>query len=237
MTGKRHRAIRPKQIGVKLTLPFVGEISGTWEPDDAESQAAWELYIELITRVSVVELRPGTGLVREALSSLYTLFETTRTILRKYGPALAPRARQDEITFGHLAIGVLHGALRPLLTKWHPELQDWEAARDPETGRTTHEQAWEHFAELHAELAATRATLAELAKLLADVAGVAYLVPELPPLDQPKKPRGGGEHLRRPVRTSPVRPRTVRARPVRARPDSARPGGVRSRTRSAAARA
>ena len=191
MAGRRRHKIAPKEIGVKLTLPFVGEISGTWAPDDVESKAAWELYVELITRVTIVDLRPGTGLVREALTSLYSLFETTRNILRKYGPALAPRARQHEITFGHLALGVLNGALRPLLTKWHPELQDWEAKRDPQVGRAAHEQAWTHFADLHAELAATRRTLADLARLLADVAEVADLLPE-PPAEDPKKAAGGG---------------------------------------------
>ena len=71
-------AFLPKQIAVRLKLPFLGEISGTWEPGLAERDAAWELYIELITRVSVVDLGPDEGLVREALSSLYTLFGTTR---------------------------------------------------------------------------------------------------------------------------------------------------------------
>lgn len=43
----------PKSVGVKLNLRVV-EISGTWEPNDAERRAAWELYVELVTRVSVV---------------------------------------------------------------------------------------------------------------------------------------------------------------------------------------
>ena len=54
-----------RQVQVKLTIPFLGEVSGTWEPDEAERRAAWELYVELATRVAVVPLGPGEGLLRE----------------------------------------------------------------------------------------------------------------------------------------------------------------------------
>ncbi|MFJ9897895.1 hypothetical protein ACIQPR_31645 [Streptomyces sp. NPDC091280] len=47
-------------------------IARTWEPADAERSAAWESYLELITRVSVEELAPDEGFLREALSSLCT---------------------------------------------------------------------------------------------------------------------------------------------------------------------
>ncbi|SRR5260370_26209430 len=69
-----------KGVTVSLKLPFLGTINGIWEPDEVEQQAAWEMYVELITRVSLVELQPGEGLLHEALSSLYTLFDTTRKI-------------------------------------------------------------------------------------------------------------------------------------------------------------
>lgn len=47
--------------------PLPREISGTWEPDEAERRAAWELCVELITRVAVVKLGTAEGLLREAL--------------------------------------------------------------------------------------------------------------------------------------------------------------------------
>jgi hypothetical protein len=37
--------VRPKQVQVKLAIPFLGEISGTWESDEPERRAAWELYV------------------------------------------------------------------------------------------------------------------------------------------------------------------------------------------------
>jgi len=55
---------------VKLQLPYIGGVEGTWEPDESERQAAWEMYVELITRISIEELQVNEGLLRETLSSL-----------------------------------------------------------------------------------------------------------------------------------------------------------------------
>jgi hypothetical protein len=63
-----------KSVEVNLSLPFgVGGLKGIWEPDQSEQTAAWEMYVELITRVAVVEIGPTVGLLREALDSLYSL--------------------------------------------------------------------------------------------------------------------------------------------------------------------
>ncbi len=81
---------RRSSFKVSLNLPFgLGGVEQTWEPDDDERRAAWELYVELSTRITTVPLQAGTGLQREALTSLYTLFGTTREILRRYGPGVA----------------------------------------------------------------------------------------------------------------------------------------------------
>jgi hypothetical protein len=109
-------------VEVKLGIPVVGQVSGTWVPDEAERWAAWELYVELVTRITVVDLPPDQGLLREALSSLHSLFPTTRDILRRYGPAVAPQGKEGGITFGYLAVAILNGVLRALLSTWHPAL-------------------------------------------------------------------------------------------------------------------
>lgn len=181
---------RPKQVAVKVRLPFLGEIAGTWEPIQAERRAAWELYIELITRVTIVELRPGEGSVREALTSMYSVFGSTREILRKYGPEVAPRGAADAVTFGGLSVGVLNGALRPLLAKWHPALLAWEAQRPETVDPIRHERNWDQLPDLSRELATTRLALTDVAKVLADVAGAAYLLPPVP--DPTPNSRGGG---------------------------------------------
>lgn len=82
--------LKPSPVVLKkltLSLPFgIGGVE--MEPDSTERDAAWELYVELVTRVAVQSLNPQEGLVREAMNSLYSLFGSTRQILRKAGPGV-----------------------------------------------------------------------------------------------------------------------------------------------------
>ena len=62
-----------KQVRVELGWgPTM--LSGRWEPDQVERDAAWELYVELVTRIAVAQLGPGGGVLREALTSLHQFF-------------------------------------------------------------------------------------------------------------------------------------------------------------------
>lgn len=169
-------------FSVSLKLPWIGEVEGTWEPDDSERRAAWEMYVELVTRISVVELRPNEGLLREALSSLYALFDITRKILRQYGPTIAQPKGNGNLSFGYLAVAILNGVLRPILARWHPMLLDYETRRPEGVSAAQHEHAWERNAELRQELNDARLKLIEYADLLAQVAEVPSLV--IPP-DKP----------------------------------------------------
>ena len=119
---KRKTTGKLTNVKVSLKLPYIAGIEGTWEPDEREQNASWEMYVELVTRISVAELKSDEGLLREALSSLYTLFNTTRDILRKYGPSVAQPKGKDNLSFGYLAVTVLNVVLRPVLAKWHPLL-------------------------------------------------------------------------------------------------------------------
>lgn len=165
-------------FGVNLTLPYIGGIQGTWEPDDSERIAAWEMYVELVTRISVAELRPGEGLLREALFSLYSLFNTTRMILRDHGPGVAQPKGDGNLSFGHLAVTILNVVLRPVLAKWHPLLLDYENDREASVSRLEHERRWDKHEELRKELDSVRGVLTEYANLLAQVAGVPSLIVE-----------------------------------------------------------
>lgn len=109
------------KVSVSLHLPFgLGGLDGEWEPDENERSAAWEMYVELVTRVSVVPLAAGEGLAGEALTSLYSFFDITRSILKAHGPGIAQPHGDDNLSFGALAVLILNSALRPLLAKWHP---------------------------------------------------------------------------------------------------------------------
>lgn len=164
-----------KCIQVGLNLHFL-QIRGTWEPNDDERQAAWELYVELVTRISVVPLGPSEGLLREALSSLYSLFGITRSILRRYGPAVAEPKSSGQYNFGTLAVAMLNVGLRPVLARWHPALQDWEVLRPDGRSRGEHERVWQEAGELRAELESLREVLTQYAQLMAEACGVPDLL-------------------------------------------------------------
>jgi len=152
---------------VTVSLPF-GIGSASWEADPTERNAAWELYVELVTRVAVQSLDPKEGLVREAMNSLYSLFGSTREILRKAGPKVG--ASHDSV--GGIAIAVLNNGLRPFLSKWHPLLLEWEAQRSDEVSHQAHEKAWDKEKVVRNELDILRHALSQYADALGAIAGV-----------------------------------------------------------------
>ncbi|KOP27665.1 hypothetical protein AMR41_04035 [Hapalosiphon sp. MRB220] len=152
---------------VSVSLPF-GIGSAEWEVDPTERRAAWSLYVELVTRIAVQPLDTNEGLMREALNSLYSLFGTTRTILKEAGPDVG--ASHDSV--GGIAIAVLNYGLRPVLAKWHPILQTWEAQRPPHLSPKEHERNWSEEPKLRVELELLRQDLEQYADALAVIAGV-----------------------------------------------------------------
>jgi len=152
---------------VSVSLPF-GIGSAEWESDDTERRAAWSLYVELVTRIAVQSLEIDEGLLREALNSLYSLFGTTRQVLKDAGPDVG--ASHNSV--GGIAIAVLNRGLRPFLAKWHPRLQAWEVKRPVDRSAKEHELLWSEEAELRNALVALRQDLERYAFALAEIAGV-----------------------------------------------------------------
>lgn len=143
--------------------------------DDIKS-AAWEMYVELATRITTAELKSNDGLLREALNSYYSLFNTTREILKKYGTSIATPLNPNDPTFGHLAVGVLNKFLRPLLSYWHPALQAWESRCNADVSPKDHEKAWPQEASLRADIEKVRLEMLEYTKVLEEITGVADLI-------------------------------------------------------------
>ena len=169
-------AIKLSSTKIKVNFGFLA-IESNWEVDEIQKKAAWEMYVELATRITTAELQQGEGLLREALNSLYSLFATTREILKKYGASIATTSNpKDTTTFGHLAIAILNQVLRPTLAKWHPILLDWEHKKKSDMSTTEHENNWQHNAELRQELNGLRLKLIEYANLLGKASGVANLI-------------------------------------------------------------
>lgn len=78
---------------------------------DNNRKAAWDLYVEMVTRITTQPLDPEHGDEKTALDSVYSLFQTTREILIKQGP--------DCVVFAKIAIEILNQKVRPFTAKWH----------------------------------------------------------------------------------------------------------------------
>jgi hypothetical protein len=167
-----------KSIKVGIKLPYIGSLEGTWEPDETERKAAWEMYVELVTRISVAEFKPGEGILREALSSLYELFNVTREILKKYGPEVARPGKGGHISFGYISVVILNTLLRPVLAKWHPLLLEYENTKKQGISPVEHELKWKSQQDLRNELNSVRDSLIVYSNILSQVANVPSLVVE-----------------------------------------------------------
>ena len=115
---------------------------------DADKDAAWELYVELLTRITTQSLPNGDGIEKSALDSIYSIFPLTREILKKTG-----RECGD---FAKISIVVLNQIIRPFTAKWHKNYE--EKMFDKELFRK--------------ELRMLQQDIRQYSKLLADMAGV-----------------------------------------------------------------
>ena len=98
---------------VRLNLPMV-QAELTFKETDKD--AAWDLYVELLTRTATQPLPQKSGDEAAALESVYSIFDATRAILREHG--------RGSIEFSKVAVPVLNQVIRPFTTKWHRESQD-----------------------------------------------------------------------------------------------------------------
>ena len=95
---------------IRLT-PSGGMVEVSFKP--ADEDAAWELYIEMLTRIVTQPLPAESGDEKTALDSAYSLFPITREVLRRHG--------RGTIEFTKVAIPVLNQVVRPFTAKWHKE--------------------------------------------------------------------------------------------------------------------
>ena len=121
-----------------------------FRPSDRD--AAWELYIEMLTRIVTQPLPPESGDEKTALDSIHALFALTRDILRRHGP--------ETIQFTKIAIPVLNQVVRPFTAKWHN--QSLAGVFDDDEKRQAFRQ----------ELAILQEELRNYNRMLADIAGV-----------------------------------------------------------------
>jgi hypothetical protein len=159
---------------VKITVPQFSELR--FVVNDDARQVAWKLYVEIITRVSTQPLTDEQGFLADALESLYGLFGSTRQMLEAGRPSVPAHGAQ---TVEYLAVTMLNRHLRPFLSKWHPQLREFER-RHP----MTPESEWSGRAECRSELRRLQSELVTFALGFADLAGVRDPVTTVIPPDQ-----------------------------------------------------
>ena len=94
--------------GLRIKTPF---LEADIQLSDADKKAAWHLYVELLTRIATQPLVKEHGDEQAALDSVFSLFGSTRTIIKEGGPRC--------INFSKIAIVVLNQIVRPFTAKWH----------------------------------------------------------------------------------------------------------------------
>ena len=139
-------------------------------------RAAWEIYIELVTRVPLGTLEEDGGILREALSSLHPLLPTIRTILRQLGPMKMRSDAELTQSCSYLAVSMLNVTLRPFLSKWHPLLKDYQERRPAAAGILEYEQHWQYYRQFRQEMSTLRKALLDDARGFAQIAGTPSLI-------------------------------------------------------------
>jgi hypothetical protein len=132
----------------------------TLKVDEATRRAAWRLWVEYRSRITTESLGAEEGILREALNSLYSLFQTTRDALNEAGPSSARNTEKyPALSLAECSLLILNEHLRPVLSRWHPLLEAHEATREKDASVAEHEKAWAHTKALRAELEALREPL------------------------------------------------------------------------------
>ena len=134
---------------LKIKTPF---LEADWQPKDKDKDAAWELYIEMLTRITTQPLPKEHGDEATALESIHDLFSLTREIIKKHG--------SECIEFTKIAIVVLNQIVRPFTAKWHNEALANAFADSQKCD------------EFRKELIALQIALRCYTKMLSDMAGV-----------------------------------------------------------------
>jgi len=134
---------------LKVKTPF---LDMEWKPQDEDRSAAWELYVELLTRITTQPLSDVHGDEKNALSGVHSIFSTTRDVIKRNG--------RHCIEFTKIAVIILNQKIRPFTAKWH---------RLSSEGAFNDERMCKQFRD---ELIELQVVLIVYSKMLADMAGV-----------------------------------------------------------------
>lgn len=123
-----------------------------FRPREEDKMAAWQLYVELLTRIAPRFPNKEYSDEKAELESINSILDITREILRSHS--------RDSMEFAKIAILAMNQVVRPFTSKWNP--RSVEGAFAGSDGRRL-------FGE---ELSVLTATLRKIARMLADMVGV-----------------------------------------------------------------
>jgi hypothetical protein len=101
----------------------VGREDEFWAPGPADRGLAWDLLVEMQTRVTLQSLDDDEGDDLAALKSVYDLFRYARDFMHRHGVDSAKTAA--------LITAFLNHHVRPFTARWHRQSleQDWGGRR------------------------------------------------------------------------------------------------------------
>lgn len=134
---------------LKVKTPF---LDMEWFPQDEDKTAAWELYIELLTRITTQPLEDSHGDEQTALTSVYSIFPTTRDVIKRNG--------RHCVEFTKIAVLILNQKIRPFTAKWHRLASQGAFSDDAQRQK------------FRSELIELQGVLKLYSRMLADMAGV-----------------------------------------------------------------
>ncbi|MFD9629318.1 toll/interleukin-1 receptor domain-containing protein [Streptomyces violascens] len=154
-----------------LPVPGVRKESLPMRVTEAERMAAFDLQVELVSRIGVQQLPADSGSLREALTSLNSLFPFTRDTLRRYSIGLEPGTAPSVQSVAH---HLLNEVLRPFMTHWHPVLMAWETHRPTNVSPLDHERTWPRAEAFRTALDALQEPLRAVTASLAEISGAEF---------------------------------------------------------------
>lgn len=102
---------------------------------EQDRQCAWQLYTEIITRVSVSGKRRDETcgdfsgeVIAESFASLHTFFREARQIMKDFPVGKLKEKNQSHL--GILVHDLLADVLRPFLEKWQADFRAWWRQQD-----------------------------------------------------------------------------------------------------------
>ncbi|MDA1162596.1 MAG: hypothetical protein O3B13_05815 [Planctomycetota bacterium] len=140
--------VKWKLTSLKINVKF---LEMEWNPSDEDRHAAWDMYVELLTRIATQPLADEEGDEASALKSLHAIFPLTREIIR---------SNFGCVEFTKIAVVVLNQVLRPFTARWH---------------RLSLQSGFENPAsctQFRAELCELQKDMLKYTKMLGDMAGI-----------------------------------------------------------------